>query len=239
MKNYIQKWKALNKNGLKLTLVCSFNWLIGFVARSQFYFFFGILLVLLGNYQVHDLEKILFYIVAILFFAICVKEVFHVIFSNEFKLIRLLFVVEGVRYAQHLSEFVFDYLPVFCLISIICEQLVPVVQPILFENYLFKKVINREYLWSPKLINDLSLKSNIYTDEGEEDANKRLEIINKKLVKKGYQEVLKLSFLNKETKIVISSTVIERNIPNVYLVFRVCPFGRERMGYTLIEFKIS
>lgn len=30
MKIYIQKWKSLNKNGLKLSLICGLNWLIFF-----------------------------------------------------------------------------------------------------------------------------------------------------------------------------------------------------------------
>lgn len=39
MKNYTQKWKELNKNGIKLSLICGLNWLIKFLFKGQFYLF--------------------------------------------------------------------------------------------------------------------------------------------------------------------------------------------------------
>ncbi len=39
MKNFVQKWKSLNKIGLKLSLICGLNWLVGFISKSQFYLF--------------------------------------------------------------------------------------------------------------------------------------------------------------------------------------------------------
>lgn len=38
MKKHIKNWKTLNKNGLKLSLICGLNWLIKIVFKGNFIF---------------------------------------------------------------------------------------------------------------------------------------------------------------------------------------------------------
>ncbi|HEO3128039.1 TPA: hypothetical protein VAS71_000019 [Streptococcus agalactiae] len=56
MKNYIRKWNSLNKNGLKISLICGLNWLIGFVAKSQFYLFSAVFSGLLTYHLPQDIQ---------------------------------------------------------------------------------------------------------------------------------------------------------------------------------------
>ena len=37
MKKHTQKWKELNKNGLKLSLFCGLNWLVKFLGYTTIY----------------------------------------------------------------------------------------------------------------------------------------------------------------------------------------------------------
>ncbi|XZR23247.1 hypothetical protein ACQ0P5_03140, partial [Streptococcus canis] len=75
---------------------------------------------------------------------------------------------------------------------------VAVIQPRLFKHYLFKKVIDKEYLGIRKFTDELPPESNIYVDADEKDADKRMRLINQHVIKPPYQEVVELSYLNRE-----------------------------------------
>lgn len=56
MKKYTRKWKTLNKNGLKLSLICGLNWLIKIVFKGQFYLFSAVFCGLLTYYMPQDIQ---------------------------------------------------------------------------------------------------------------------------------------------------------------------------------------
>ena len=68
----------------------------------------------------------------------------------------------------------------------------------LFQRYLFKNVLNKEYLGIKKATDPFPLEINFYVDQGESDANQRMVMINKRAVKEAYQGIVELSFLNVE-----------------------------------------
>ena len=65
----------------------------------------------------------------------------------------------------------------------------------LFQRYLFKNVLNKEYLGIKKATDPFPLEINFYVDQGESDANQRMVMINKRAVKEAYQGIVELSFL--------------------------------------------
>lgn len=88
MKNYTQKWKELNKNGIKLSLICVLNWLIKFLFKGQFYLFSAIFLGLLTYYMPQDIQ---FFTVKVLELIVMFKvttDVIHTLLSKEVKRIK-------------------------------------------------------------------------------------------------------------------------------------------------------
>ncbi|MGQ7333555.1 hypothetical protein ACTGXQ_09015 [Streptococcus suis] len=260
MKNYIKKWKSLNKNGLKLSLVCGLNWLVRFIAKSQFYLFSAGFLGLLTYYMPQDiqfftlrvLELIIAFTMGIGFINLALsrggKKIRHAILIS----IMYLFLLAGNSYIKEhtLTEYMVNRLLSVWIISLVFAVLVTFIQPRLFRYYLFKNVINKEYLGIRKLIDDLPPQSNLYVDADEKDANKRMRMINQRVIKEPYQNVVELSFLNREMSTAIAYKAVpfpekkERNFIECdtiyYPVFRVYPFGKKVDFYhRLLQIKLS
>lgn len=154
---------------------------------------------------------------------------------------------------NNLTEMLFNRLLTFWLISLVLATLVAVIQPRLFKYYLFKNVINKEYLGIRKLTDDLPPKSNIYADADEKDADKRMRLINQNVIKPPYQGVVELSYLNREviTAIQYKSTPFRKEKERSFIdddtiyypIFTAHPFGDSERKldfcYRLIQFKLS
>ena len=110
----------------------------------------------------------------------------------------------------------------------------------LFQRYLFKNVLNKEYLGIKKATDSFPPEINFYVDEGESDANQRMVMINKRAVKEAYQGLVELSFLNVERFTGLShyreawngfEAPLKKKFSDVdkvyHLVFSVYPFGKE------------
>ena len=260
MKNYTQKWKELNKNGIKLSLICVLNWLIKFLFKGQCYLFSAVFLGLLTYYMPQDIQ---FFTVNVLELIVMVKittDVVHTLLSKEVKRLKkplllgvmcLFFLAGNVYIKQHaLTEFLVNRFFTVWFISLVLAILVIVIQPRLFEHYLFKNVLNKAYLGIRKTTDELPPECNLYTDADENDADKRMKMISQHVIKKPYQEVVELSFLNKEVTTAISYKAVQFEKENersfidldtiYYPVFRVFPFGiKEDFGYIFIKFKLS
>ncbi|HEM3667516.1 TPA: hypothetical protein U1C81_001284 [Streptococcus suis] len=263
MQKLTSKWKSLNKNGLKLSLICGINWLIGVVAKSQFYLFSAAFLGLLTYYIPQDIQ---FFTVRVLDWIVILKLVIDVtrtVLSREIKWMRkslllggmYLFFLAGNTYIkQHvLTEMLVNRLLTFWLLSLVLATLVVVFQPRLFKAYLFKNIIDKKYLGIRKLTDDLPSEINFYTDADEKDADKRMKMINQNAIKKPYQEIVELSFLNREVITAISYKVVQFEKENertfidddtiYYPIFTVHPFGnfegRSDFYHTLIKLKLS
>lgn len=263
MKNYTQKWKKLNRNGIKLSLICGLNWLIGFVAKSQFYLFsvsfLGLLL--LTDYIPQDYRVVTVTMVEILAMSKVIFNLGYGMWLQDLRRIKLslsdvillLAFVKVINYASHytISKQMIINLYKFWIISAVFAILVKVLLPKLFEHYLFKKVINKEYLGIRKTTEPLPPQSNLYVDADEHDVNKRMTTINQNVIKQPYQDIVELSFLNRKVttgihykKTVLVTKETERTFEDVdtiyYPVFKVYPFGIEKdFGYTLTQLKLS
>ena len=78
------------------------------------------------------------------------------------------------------SEFPFWF--IIFLISFSIYQFMKYFQIELFERYLFKKVLNKEYLGIKKITDPLPSAINIYVDSEENDVNDRMSLVNKRSV---------------------------------------------------------
>ncbi|MHA2785417.1 hypothetical protein ACXZ8Y_06445 [Streptococcus agalactiae] len=263
MKNFVQKWKSLNKIGLKLSLICGLNWLVGFISKSQFYLFSAAFAGVLTYYIPQEVRKITLDILVLFFLASGVGSLFYSFLLQAFRrmksafysLVLLLFFELGIQYvSQHtLSESMVDRLLTFWSISLVIMLLAKFILPILFNHYLFQNVINKEYLGIRKTTDELPPQSNIYVDADEKDANKRMKRINKNAIKPAYQEVVELSFLNREvlTGIGYKAVPFEKETERTFIdddtiyypIFTVHPFGslegKSDFYHKLIKLKLS
>ncbi|HGD6029700.1 TPA: hypothetical protein ACIZZH_000681 [Streptococcus agalactiae] len=263
MKNYIRKWNSLNKNGLKISLICGLNWLIGFVAKSQFYLFSAVFSGLLTYHLPQDIQLFTVRFLGWIVILKVVIDVSYTTLSREIKRIRkplllgvmYLFFLAGNNYIkQHvLTEILVNHLFTFWFISLVLSTLVIVIQPRLFKAYLFKNIINKEYLGIRKLTDEFPPEINFYADAAEADADKRMRQINQKAIKQPYQDIVELSFLNREVITAISYKVApfgketERTFIDddtiYYPIFTVHPFGslegKSDFYHKLIKLKLS
>ncbi|MFM1589472.1 hypothetical protein [Streptococcus mutans] len=263
MKKITSKWKSLNKNGLKLSLICGLNWFIGFVAKSQFYLFSAVFAGMLTYYIPEEARQITLDILVLLVLANCVASLVYSSFLQEFRRLKsalyslalLFFLGAGSQYvSQHtLTESMVDRLLTFGSISFVILLLAKFILPILFNHYLFKNVINKDYLGIRKSTDELPPQSNLYVDADEKDANKRMKRINKNAIKPAYQEVVELSFLNQEvlTGISYKAVPFEKEVERTFIdantiyypVFTVHPFGnlkgKSDFYHKLIKLKLS
>ncbi|MFS6352536.1 hypothetical protein SUX59_03965 [Streptococcus agalactiae] len=263
MKNYIRKWNSLNKNGLKISLICGLNWLIGFVAKSQFYLFSAVFSGLLTYHLPQDIQLFTVRFLGWIVILKVVIDVSYTTLSREIKRIRkplllgvmYLFFLTGNNYIkQHvLTEILVNHLFTFWFISLVLSTLVIVIQPRLFKAYLFKNIINKEYLGIRKLTDEFPPEINFYADAAEADADKRMRQINQKAIKQPYQDIVELSFLNREVITAISYKAApfgketERTFIDddtiYYPIFTVHPFGslegKSDFYHKLIKLKLS
>ncbi|MFS9129758.1 hypothetical protein [Streptococcus anginosus] len=260
MQNLTSKWKSLNKNGLKLSLICSLNWLIVFIAKAQFFIFSVMFLGTLTYYLPRDYRIITVNLVELFVMAKVIIDFVQMVWSQEFRRFKsvlnicvlLVFFVAGTKYAAQytVTERLVTDLCNFMIMSAIFQTLVTFLQPRLFKRYIFKNIINKEYLGIRKLTDDLPPEINFYTDAAEADADKRMRQINKNVIKQPYQDIVQLSFVNRKIitgihhKIDLVTKEKEQNFEDVdtiyYPVFKVYPFGiDEEFWHTLIQFKLS
>lgn len=260
MQKLTSKWKSLNKKGLKLSLFCALNWLIVFIAKAQFFIFSVAFLGTLTYYLPQDYRIIIVNLVELFVMAKVTLVFLQIVWSREFRRFKsvlnicvlLVFFVAGTKYAAQytVTEQLVINLCNCMIMSTIFQTLVLFLQPRLFKIYIFKNIINKEYLGIRKLTDDLLPESNFYTDAAELDADKRIQQINQNVIKQPYQDVVELSFLNREVitgihyKTDLVTKEIERIFEDVntiyYPIFRVYPFGiEEDLGHTLIKFKLS
>ncbi|MCI7677659.1 hypothetical protein ACVRXS_10330 [Streptococcus orisratti] len=254
------KWKSLNKNGLKLSLICGLNWFIRFVAKSQFYLFSAGFLGLLTyylpqNYRVVIIGLIEYFLVANAIFNFCygmwLQDFRRIKLSLKLFIILLVFQAEA-DYAIHhaISEQMVNNLCKFWIMSAVFASLVNILLPRLFRYYVLKNIIDKKYLGIRNITDDLPPEINFFTDAEEADANKRMRQINQNVIKQPYQDVVELSFLNRKATTAINyktdliTKEVERFFEDVdtiyYPAFRVYPFGiEEDFSHRLIQLKLS
>ena len=258
MKELFRILRESDKLGYKLSAICGVNWLVGQLFRWQ---------------------SLVFEMIAC---AVLIKKILAIleISSNYLGFLIILFIlsVSLPKLRFGVERFIYSFLRIFMLVSIFLivldfpfqenESLLWILMALfsigiyqfmkwfqakLFQRYLFKNVLNKEYLGLKKATDPFPPEINFYVDAGESDANQRMVMINKRAVKEAYQGIVELSFLNVERFTGLShyrlawngfEAPLEKKFSDVdklyHLVFSVYPFGKELDFYfKLIRLDLS
>lgn len=258
MKEFFRILKESDKLGYKLSAICGVNWLVGQLFRWQSLVFEMIACAVLIKKISAILEissNYLGFLMIIFILAVPFSKlrfgVDRFIYSFFESIVLGLIFSIAVDFPFQENEFSLWIL--MALFSIGIYQFMKWFQTKLFQRYLFKNILNKEYLGIKKATDPFPPEINLYVDAGESDANQRMVMINKRSVKEAYQGIVELSFLNVERFTGISHYREEWNgfeaplkkkfsdVDEMYhLVFRVYPFGKElNLYFKLIRLDLS
>ena len=258
MKELFSILKESDKLGYKLSAICGVNWLFGQLFKWQLLVFEMIACAVLikeisaileksSNYLVFSMGM---FILAIPFLKLRFGvERFIYSFSESIVLLMIFFTAVKFTFQENESSLWL----LMALFSFGIYQFMKWFQTKLFQRYLFKNILNKEYLGIKKMTDPFPPEINFYVDAGESDANQRMVMINKRAVKETYQGIVELSFLNVErfTGIAYSREAwngfeapLKKRFSDVdemyHLVFRVYPFGKRMdLSFKLIRLDLS
>ena len=262
MKNLIKMIKETDKLGYKLSAICGVNWLVGQLFKWQYLVFEMIACAVLIKEISAILEISSNYLVSLMSLFILASpflklrfgvERFIFYFMRNFVLLWIFSKALDFPFQENESEL---WILIF-LFNIGIYQFMKWFQAKLFLRYLFKNVLNKDYLGIRKLRDELPPKINLLTDADEGDANQRMITINQRAVKKDYQDIVELSFLNYKRFTGLShyrvtwkgfeapfKSPLKKGFSDVdemyHLVFSVYPFGKKHDFYfELIQFNVS
>lgn len=203
MKEFFRILKESDKLGYKLSAICGVNWLIGQLFKWQLLFFEMIASAVLIKKISAILEissNALGFLMIISILSVSFSKLrfgverFIYSFFGSFVLVSIFLIAVDFPFQE--NEFSLWIL--MALISVGIYQFMKWFQAKLFQRYLFKNVLNKEYLGIKKMTDPFPPEINFYVDAGESDANQRMVMINKRAVKETYQGIVELSFLNVE-----------------------------------------
>lgn len=258
MKDLFKFLKKSDKIGFKLTAICGLNWLIRWLIRLQFLVFEMIVCAVLIKEISATLEissNYLGFFMGIFILAIPFLKVsfgvegFILSFFESIVLLPIFLTALEFPFQENESSLWL----LMALLSFGIYQFMKWFQANLFQRYLFKNVLNKEYLGIKKATDPFPPEINLYVDADEIDANQRMVMINKRAVKEAYQEIVELSFLNVERFTGIShyreewngfEAPLKKKFVDVdevsHLVFNIYPFGKELDFYfKLIRLDLS
>ena len=258
MKELLSILKESDKLGYKLSAICGLNWLIRLLFRLQSLVFE----MIVCDFFIKEISailkidpKALGIMMIIIIFANSFSKLhfgtgkFICSFLESFIMMVTISIVLNSSF--QVSEFPFWF--IIFLISFSIYQFMKYFQIELFERYLFKKVLNKEYFGIKKITDPLPSAINIYVDSEENDVNDRMSLVNQRSIKEAYQDIVELSLMNIER---FTGQVYFREALNgfeaplkkefsdidekYHLVFRVYPFGkRVDLSFKLIQLDLS
>jgi hypothetical protein len=259
MKNLIKAVKEIDKLGYKLSAICGVNWLIRQAFKWQYLFF----VMVTGAVCIKEASVILEIDPNI--FGTMIDLIFlcapftKLLLGDEMRFMKMfirniiLALIFTVALEKPIQENELSFWILATIFSIGIYYFMKWFQAKLFQRYLFKNILNKDYLGIRKLKDELPPKINLFTDADEGDANQRMITINQRVVKKDYQDIVELSFLNREKRTGISyyrkswngsEAPLEREFVDIeewyHPVFSVFPFGKKHDFYfRLIQFDVS
>lgn len=258
MKELFRILKESDKLGYKLSAICGVNWLVGQLFRWQSLVFEMIACAILIK-KISAILEINPNYLGLLMIIFILSDSFSKLrfgverfiysFFGSFVLVSIF--LTAVDFPFQENEFLLWIL--MALFSICIYQFMKWFQTKLFQRYLFKNILNKEYLGIKKATDPFPPEINFYVDEGESDVNQRMIMINQRVVKEAYQGIVELSFLNVERFTGIAycreawngfEAPLKKGFSDVdqiyHLVFRVYPFGKELDFYfKLIRLDLS
>lgn len=258
MKGFFRILKESDKLGYKLSAICGVNWLVGQLFKWQSLVFemiacailikeISAILEISSNYLGSSMG---IFILAVPFSKLRFGvEKFIYSFFESIVLLMIFLTAEKFPFQENGSSLWI----LMALFSVGIYHFMKWFQAKLFQRYLFKNVLNKEYLGIKKATDPFPPEINFYVDAGESDVNQRMVMINKRAVKEAYQGIVELSFLNIErfTDVVYYreplsgfKSPLKKEFSDVdevsHLVFRVYPFGKELdLYFKLIRLDLS
>lgn len=258
MKDLFRVLKESDKLGYKLSAICGVNWLFGQLFKWQLLVFEMIVCAVLIKEISVILEKSSNYLVFLMsMFILSIPflklrfgvERFIYLFFESIVLIMIFFTAVEFIVQENESSFWF----IMFLISFGIYQFMKWFQANLFQRYLFKNVLNKEYLGIKKIMDPLPSAINIYVDSEENDVNDRMSLVNQRSIKEAYQDIVELSFMNIERftgQVYFREALsgfeasLKKEFSDIdekyYLVFKVYPFGKRMdLSFKLIQLDLS
>lgn len=258
MKNLIKMVKETDKLGYKLSAICGVNWLIRQAFKWQYLFFVmvaGAVLIKKISATLEIIPNYLGFLMVIFILAVPFSKLrfgferFIFSFLQSSVLVFIFSIAVDFPFQENESSFWLSA----TIFSIGVYYFMKWFQAKLFQRYLFKNILNKDYLGIRKLKDKLPPKINIFMDADEGDANQRMITINQRAVKKDYQDIVELSFLNREKRTGISyyrkvwngsEAPLEREFVDIeefyHPVFSVFPFGKKHdFCFEMIQFDVS
>ena len=259
MKNLIKMIKEIDKLGYELSAICGVNWFIRQVFKWQYLFFVmvtGAVCIKEASVILEIDPKIFGTMIDLIFlFAPFTK----LLLGDEMRFIKMfirniiLALIFTAALEKPIQENESSFWILATIFSVSIYYFMKWFQAKLFQRYLFKNILNKEYLGIRKLKDELPPKINLFTDADEGDANQRMITINQRAVKKDYQDTVELSFLNREKRTGISyyrkswngsEAPLERKFVDIeelyHPVFSVFPFGKKHdFCFEMIQFDVS
>ena len=259
MKNLIKIIKGTDKLGYKLSAICGVNWLIRQAFKWQYLFF----VMVTGAIFIKEASVILEVDPRIFGTMMCLiilcAPFTKLRLGAEMRIIKMfirnivLVLIFTAALEKPIQENESSFWLLATIFSIGIYYFMKWFQAKLFQRYLFKNILNKDYLGIRKLKDKLPPKINIFTDADEGNANQRMITINQRAVKKDYQDIVELSFLNREKQTGISyyrkswngsEAPLEKKFVDIdefyHPVFSVFPFGKKHDFYfRLIQFDVS
>ena len=259
MKNLIKMVKETDKLGYKLSAICGVNWLIRQAFKWQYLFFVmvaGAVFITKASVILEVDPRIFGTMIGLII--LCAPftklrlgagmQIIKMFIRNI-----ILAIIFTAALEKPIQENELPFWLLATIFSIGIYYFMKWFQAKLFQRYLFKNILNKGYLGIRKLKDKLPPKINLFTDADEGDANQRMITINQRAVKKDYQDIVELSFLNREKWTGISyhrkswngsEAPLERKFVDIeelyHPVFYVFPFGKKHdFSFWLIQFDVS
>lgn len=259
MKNLIKMVKETDKLGYKLSAICGVNWLIRQAFKWQYLFFVmvaGAVFITKASVILEVDPRIFGTMIGLII--LCAPftklrlgagmQIIKMFIGNI-----ILAIIFTAALEKPIQENELPFWLLATIFSIGIYYFMKWFQAKLFQRYLFKNILNKDYLGIRKLKDKLPPKINLFTDADEGDANQRMITINQRAVKKDYQDVVELSFLNREKRTGISyyrkawngsEAPLEREFVDIeefyHPVFSVFPFGKKHdFCFEMIQFDVS
>lgn len=251
--------KETDKLGYKLSAICGVNWLIRQAFKWQYLFLVMVMsaVCIKEASVILEVDPRIFGTVMYLIILCAPFTKLHL--GAEMQVIKMFIrnIVLALIFTAALEKPIQENESSFWLLATIFSigiyYFMKWFQAKLFQRYLFKNILNKDYLGIRKLKDKLPPKINLFTDADEGDANQRMITINQRAVKKDYQDVVELSFLNREKRTGISyyrkawngsEAPLEREFVDIeefyHPVFSVFPFGKKHdFCFEMIQFDVS
>lgn len=259
MKNLIKMVKETDKLGYKLSAICGVNWLIRQAFKWQYLFFVMVVsaVCIKEASVILEVDPRIFGTVMYLIILCAPFTKLHL--GAEMQVIKMFIrnIVLAIIFTAALEKPIQENESSFWLLATIFSigiyYFMKWFQAKIFQRYLFKNILNKDYLGIRKLKDKLPPKINLFSDADEGDANQRMITINQRAVKKNYQDIVELSFLNREKLTGISyyrkawngsESPLEREFVDIeefyHPAFYVFPFGKKHdFCFWLIQFDVS